>query len=81
MKIKESKVIEELQLVPFGGKGWMGGDNLVCPECNKSGKFGIKFSDNGGAVHCFICDYSESIYKYLKRIGKDIYLNMKNQLD
>lgn len=71
MKVDEQKMIDDFGLIAFGGKGWMSGENLKCPECGKGGKFGIKLSNRGGAVHCFICDYSDHIVQYLKKIGRN----------
>ena len=70
MKIDVVNLIKDLQLIPFGTKGWMTGHDLKCSNCNKSGKFGIRIENNRGAAHCFKCEFSESIYKYLKRVDK-----------
>ncbi len=77
MRIDKEEIISEFGLKPFGAKGWLSNKSIVCPECGKGGKFGINISDDGGGVHCFKCEYSESIFKYLNRIGrKDL---IKNQ--
>lgn len=68
--IDSSRAIKELGLTPFGAKGWYFNVDMECPECGKPGKFGIRFSSSGGAVHCFKCDFSESIYKYLRSSGR-----------
>ena len=68
--IRADKIISEFSLKPFGAKGWMKNDKLACPSCGRGGKFGFKISDVGGRVHCFICDYSANIYKYLKSTGR-----------
>lgn len=70
MGVKVEKIIEEFKLKSFGQKGWLSNDDLFCPECQRSGKFGIKFTDNSGVAHCFFCDYSASIYSYLKLISR-----------
>jgi len=70
MKIDHDEIISELDLKPFGAKGWLANKNLCCPECGKKGKFGIKLTGDGGAVNCFKCEHSESIFKYLRSIGK-----------
>lgn len=69
-RINKNRVIEQLDLRSFGQKGWMRSSSCSCPECGKSDKFGIKFEKFSGSVHCFYDDFSESIVKYLKRIGR-----------
>lgn len=70
MRINKEDCVVELSLVPFGGKGWMQGIDLSCPECGKTGKFGIMFSDDSGVAHCFKCDYSTNLIVFLKSIGR-----------
>jgi len=70
MGINKTKIISDLNLIPFGAKGWMRNEKLVCPECGRGDKFGINISGTKGGVHCFVCDFSQSIYKYLKFIGR-----------
>jgi hypothetical protein len=72
MPLNKELIIQELQLIPYGGMGWMRGKDLAClnPSCGKRDKFGINLSEYGGGVHCFYCDYSESIFVYLNKIGK-----------
>ena len=70
MKVNEERIIAEFGLVPFGAKGWMKSDEIVCPNCQKSGKFGIKFSKNSGAIHCFKCEHSANLIVYLKEVGR-----------
>lgn len=70
MKIDVEKVIRELRLVPFGAKGWLRNDNIACPNCGKSDKFGVKITNNSGGVHCFKCDYSANFLKFLKSINR-----------
>lgn len=77
MKINKDQLISEFKLTAYGAQGWMSSQNLKCPECDKSGKFGIKFSDEFGAVHCFKCDYSESLFKYLKRIDRKEFIEFE----
>lgn len=68
--IRPEKIISEFSLKPFGAKGWLKNDKTLCPSCGRGGKFGFKVNDNGGGVHCFICDYSANIYKYLTLVGR-----------
>lgn len=68
--IKIEKVKDDLRLRPFGAKGWLSNSNLACPECSRKGKFGIKQGEGGGVVHCFFCDYTASLYKYLIAINR-----------
>lgn len=70
MKVDSDKVIAEFGLIPFGAKGWMKSESVSCPNCHKSGKFGIKFSNNSGAIHCFKCEHSENLIAYLEKIGR-----------
>ena len=70
MKINVDKIIKDLGLTPFGAKGWLKNDKLLCPNCNKGDKFGIKVTERTGAVHCFKCGYSTNILNFLKSIDK-----------
>lgn len=72
MKIEFEKIIAEFDLNYFGSKGWMTSRALKCPECGKGGKFGIKYNekDGGGAVHCFKCEHKDSLFSFIKKIGK-----------
>lgn len=69
-KINQSRVTEQLSLRSFGQKGWMRSSLCSCPQCGRFDKFGIKFKKSSGSVHCFHDDFSESIVKYLERIGR-----------
>jgi hypothetical protein len=70
--INPDKIKEELNLKPFGAKGWWGNKNLKCLKCGRGDKLGIKFTDKGGVVHCFYeIGEGVSIYKYLREIGRD----------
>jgi len=66
----QKKIISELGLKTFGGKGWMRSQELVCPSCGKWDKFGIRLTEKGGIVHCFYDGYKTSLYNFLKTIGK-----------
>jgi hypothetical protein len=72
MKIDREATIAELNLIPFGAKGWMNSSETRCPVCGRSDKFGIKFNDQGGgSTHCFYsCGDNISLARYLKMIGK-----------
>lgn len=76
MKINKEQIINEFDLIPFGGKGWLRSDALNCPHCNRSDKFGILFTSKGGVTHCFReCANNLSLAGYLKEIGrKDLIL-------
>lgn len=72
MEINKERVIQELNLKSFGGKGWMNSELTKCPVCGRSDKFGILFTETGGVTHCFYaCSDNLSLYKYLKEIGRD----------
>src|SRR6056297_1988541 len=67
----KDRVIKEFSLKPFGTKGWFSSKQVSCPLCGRSDKFGIKFNDKGGgSIHCFYDEHKESLYSYLKKIGK-----------
>ena len=68
--IKVEKLIESFKLRKFGSKGWMTNASLACPTCGRTGKFGFKINENGGAVNCFFCDYSTHVAKYLTDVGR-----------
>jgi 5S rRNA maturation endonuclease (ribonuclease M5) len=71
MKTNKEKIIKELGLHPFGSKGWMTNKDLTCPKCGRSdSKFGINLQNKIGSVHCFFCDYSTNLFKYLSEIGR-----------
>jgi len=74
-RVNQSRVIEQLNLRSFGQKGWMRSLFCSCPQCGRSDKFGVKFEKSSGSVHCFYDDFSESIVKYLERIGRDDLVN------
>jgi len=67
--MNQEKIISELRLKPFGSKGWQRGQ-LSCPECNRSDKFAVLFSDRGGVCHCFYCSLSLPLFKVLRDIGR-----------
>jgi len=71
MKINKNQIIAELDLVPFGSKGWMNSPSTPCPVCGKKDKFGILFAGDSGVTHCFYnCGENMSLYNYLKHIGR-----------
>lgn len=72
MIVDKHKVRQELELRPFGQKGWMK-TKSKCPFCGDSDKWGILFVDNGGVFHCFkgSCDTKTSIFNYLKEIHRE----------
>lgn len=73
------RLIRELNLKSFGQQGWLASEDLTCPACGKSGKVGISVNKNGGTIHCFKCSNSESLYKYLKSIGRTDLIENKIQ--
>lgn len=72
--IKIDKLKEGLNLRPFGAKGWLSNPNLSCPVCLRKGKFGLKTGEGGGVAHCFFCDYTASLYKYLTQTNRKDYI-------
>ena len=51
--IDKDRLIEEFNLKPFGGLGWVGAKDLVCPTCGKDKKVGIYINISGsGSVNC-----------------------------
>lgn len=80
MKIDKDKIKSELNLIPFGSKGWVTNSELSCPECNRKGKFGINVERQPGGVHCFYCEYSESVFKFLKRIGRTDLISFEQEV-
>lgn len=78
MKINSSKVISDFNLRPFGQKGWLASRDLKCPGCGRGGKLGFMVKDNGGVVHCFICELSIPLVKFLKDNNReDLYTSEK----
>lgn len=74
MNFDKQTIIDEFSLKFFGSRGWMRSDQLVCPQCSQNDEFSIKFTNDGGVMHCLhskSCNnYSTSLYNYLKGIGK-----------
>ena len=68
--MNKSRIISELNLQPFGNKGYMRSDECECPECSKSDKFGILFLKDGGLVSCMRCGFSTSLFNYLLKINR-----------
>lgn len=79
MKIAKDDIIDDFKLVAFGAKGWLSNPDLACPECKRTGKFGIKFSDKSGSAHCFFCNYAVGIVNYLKLTGREKYIEYDEQ--
>lgn len=69
MEKNKSKVIRELDLKPFGVKGWMTNHKLICPWCGKDEKLGFLFIGNG-IVHHLKCGHKTSLYNYLKATNR-----------
>jgi hypothetical protein len=72
MIVDKHKVRQELELRPFGQKGWLK-NRSRCPFCGDSEKWGVLFIDEGGIFHCFkgSCDTKTSVFNYLKQIGRN----------
>ena len=68
--INKEKVIEELQLKPFGAKKWFSSNLIQCNNCGTQEKFGILFTSDGGITHCFKCSTSGSLYNFLVAIDR-----------
>jgi len=68
--MNKDRIISELSLIQFGNKGWMNSDATVCPECGRSDKIGIMFSNQGGVAHCQRCGTSTSLYSFLSKINR-----------
>jgi len=74
MAFDKQSIIDEFSLKPFGSKGWLRSNDLVCPNCQQGDEFALKFTDNGAVLHCLhgkSCNnYSTSLKAYLRSIGK-----------
>lgn len=70
MIIDKDEIISELELKPFGQKGWYR-TSAPCPYCGKSGeKSGVLFTNDSAVFHCFRCGTKTSIYNYLVQVGR-----------
>ena len=72
--IDKDELIAELNLRPFGQKGWMTskGD---CPYCGKGGKNALIFTEDSHSAiyHCFKCGTVKGVRDYLVKIDmKDL---------
>lgn len=72
MIVDRYRVKEELELRPFGQKGWLK-NRLRCPFCGESDKWGVLFVDEGGIFNCFkgSCGTKTSVFNYLKQIDRE----------
>ena len=72
MIVDKHKLKKELELRPFGQKGWMKTVGR-CPFCGTSEKWGILFVDSGGIFNCFKgdCSTKTSVFNYLKQISRE----------
>lgn len=68
-RIDKKEIIDQFNLNYFGAKGWMSNKSIKCNKCGRDGKFGVLFTNKGGLVHCFYCDYKTSLFKWLREIG------------
>lgn len=80
MAINRDKIISEFKLIPFGSKGWLINMDIECPECKRKGKFGINMTSSPGGVHCFYCEFSENVYKYLIRIDRKDLISFEQEV-
>lgn len=86
MSIDKEHIIEEFKLKPFGSKGWMRSNMLVCPNCGQSDEFALKFTDDGGGVlHCLhsrTCNrYRISLRSYLFNIGRSDLVDFEKSIN
>lgn len=68
--MNKEDIIQELGLKPFGTKGWMNSPTLICPECGRSDKTGVIFSDKGAKFNCMRCSIGMYINKFFKLTGR-----------
>lgn len=69
MIIDKDEIKSELDLRPFGQKGWWK-CHSVCPYCGKGEKNAILFTDKSAIFHCFKCGTKTNIVRYLETIGR-----------
>jgi hypothetical protein len=77
--LNKEKIIQSLSLKFYGAKGWMRSNSCECPDCSHSDKFGILFVKDSGLVKCQRCNYSTSLYNYLKRIDRKDLISFKKE--
>lgn len=69
--MEKDRIIQELNLHPFGNKGWMHSSESLCMfGCERYDKFGIMFTEDSGICKCMRCGESSSLYNYLVYIGR-----------
>lgn len=70
--MNNNRIISELNLRPFGNKGWMHSESTPCSfGCERHDKFGILFTNEGGLVKCMRCGESTSLFNYLLKINRN----------
>ncbi len=83
--IDKDHIIKEFNLKPFGVKGWMRSTSLVCPSCGQNDEFALKFTDNGGVLHCLhsktCSQHSISLYTYLRQVGRGDLVDFEKSID
>ena len=64
IRIDRNEIISELNLTPFGARGFFQDKNNACPFCKGEKKWGIVFSDNNTSFifHCFKCGKKSSAF-------------------
>lgn len=69
--IDKDELIAELNLRPFGQKGWMTSKE-ECPYCGKGGKNALIFTedDHSAIYHCFKCGTVKGVRDYLVKIDR-----------
>lgn len=72
IRIDRNEIISELNLTPFGARGFFQDKNNACPFCKGEKKWGIVFSDNNTSFifHCFKCGKKSSAFEFLKQIDR-----------
>lgn len=72
--IDKNRIIKELSLKPFGGKGWMRSNEMICSNCGQNDEFAVLFTKDSGIVRCLhgkSCgNYTTSLYNYLKEVER-----------
>lgn len=68
--MNKEKIIEGLNLKKFGSKGWMGSNDLICPDCEKADKAGILFTNDGAIFSCMRCGIKTSVNQYLRKVSR-----------
>lgn len=68
--MNKDKIIEGLNLKKFGSKGWLGSNDLICPDCGKADKAGILFINDGAIFSCMRCGIKTGVNQYLRKVSR-----------